>query len=372
MPPADAREWPLPPGSRSRRRSFHRENQIIVDTADVGTVRQRLGAQIVRTDSSQLGVTRLTLRPGTDVPQQVRTLRAVLGPPGPNRRLAGANCVLQPWVSPGGDSGPRPDPGPLITSTDQGAAVTVLVPDSALVANFAALLPPQRASAEPPNRLTPTGGATTSTARHGTFVASILLSAAVLPRVVVHDVFNGADGTDDWELAIAIARYLGPPEAPTARLVSLSCGAFADDPPPALTALVARYPKVVWVAAAGNVDPENDDDAVRPAWPAKLPTVIGVGATDSAGVKADFTDPLSADVWAPGVLSTGVFGAGSVNGVTFDRFALWSGTSFATPVVAAKLTAVVADGAGGAGSVFDRAMEFLRQEYSRGPDIVVI
>jgi hypothetical protein len=372
MPPADVREWPGPSGGRSRRPSLVRAGQILVDDGDVGEAQAHFGA--VQTTPSNLGVTRVTLPPGRDdLPVELPAFRARLrAKPGWNGRLPSPNCWLQPWVSPGGGSGPTPVQTAPAVRPNSGAAASVVVFDSPLLKNHDELPPLDRASADPGDQVAD-GGPTTALRRHGSFVVSALLSAKNLPGAVLRDVFGDAGGVDDWELALAVDQHLRA--HPGVQVVNLSCGVFAppDSPPLALRALVETYPKVLWVAAAGNLDLTGVPDPPWPAYPAFFPSVIGVGATDSQGRRAAFTDLLSVDVWARGVDVVGVFGSGTldITGQVFTKYARWSGTSFAAPVVAAELTEFVIQAAPASGETLARnAIRWLKLRYP-GADIVV-
>jgi thermitase len=87
----------------------------------------------------------------------------------------------------------------------------------------------------------------------------------------------------------------------------------------------ARSRNVVVVAAAGN------DNISTRAYPASLPGVLGVGATDQNGNRASFSNwgAPNVDVTAPGVniftTRTGALGGG---------YTSMNGTSFASPLVA--------------------------------------
>jgi subtilisin family serine protease len=100
------------------------------------------------------------------------------------------------------------------------------------------------------------------------------------------------------------------------------------------------------IAAAGNGGGHatSSPNHNRRFWPAADPDVIAVGAFNStSGDVAPFTN--QGDVYAPGVglLSTYVTGwRKEPNGPFYQGWAKWSGTSFATPVVAAEIAAYVA------------------------------
>lgn len=334
MPPANADDM-----SRSVTEwvAARRGREIVVEAASADEVTSRFGYAVTAT--SELGVTRMAPPPGAvATAEEIRGhLRTV-----DKGRTASPNLWLQPWVSPGGDSGPTATHEQPIVSQD-GARVGVLVADSGLLADPAKYPPLDRATTRPGDAPVPDGGTTTRAARHGSFVTSVLLGSAPPAAVVVLDVFKGRNGVDDWTLATEIHDYLKKHAG--VRIVNLSCGTFAppEHPPAALRALVERHPEVVWVAAAGNVDPDSLPAQSWPAYPAFFPAVIGVGALDATGRRTAFTDLVSVDVWAPGEHTVGIFGSGRLNGdqQQFNGTARWSGTSFAAPVVAGKLTAFV-------------------------------
>ncbi|HEU5476187.1 MAG TPA: S8/S53 family peptidase [Actinophytocola sp.] len=127
----------------------------------------------------------------------------------------------------------------------------------------------------------------------------------------------------------------------------------------------------VLVAAAGNDGSHRKESADhnRPFWPAAHSAVIAVGAFDSTNNDlAPFTN--RADVYAPGV---GLFsmhakepqgwhnppGGQNPPGV-YQGWAKWSGTSFATPVVAAE---IAYETAGSTGSRRLAAQKWLMKQH---------
>jgi len=128
----------------------------------------------------------------------------------------------------------------------------------------------------------------------------------------------------------------------------------------------------VVVAAAGN------SGLCRPFFPAALPTVVGVGALDSAG-RAWFSNFGGwVDACAPGVgvVSTFFFGTTeplkpkkSQDHARFDGWAQWSGTSFSAPKVAAAIAQEMILGGSGAPAAWTRVGDYRRFRY---PDLGVV
>ncbi len=203
-------------------------------------------------------------------------------------------------------------------------------------------------------------GALDVQAGHGTFIASLVAqhcpSATIIPRRVL----NSFGLTSDVDLAHAILRAakLEPD------LLVLSLGAYcADDrPPPAIERALAHLPaKTVVVAAAGNAGQS------RVFWPAALKTVVAVGAHDGGDPDSDGTldGPERrahfsnfgwwVDACADGLKAHAKFieWDGGLDGLQpgeqeFSGWAVWSGTSFAAPIVAGALAQHMVDNGGDA------------------------
>ena len=130
-------------------------------------------------------------------------------------------------------------------------------------------------------------------------------------------------------------------------VINVSLGGYTqgDVAPPASSAAIAALPDtVVVVAAAGN------NSSPEPFWPAALKSnsVVSVGALDTtqgAPQVADFSNYGTwVDVYAPGmnVYSTylqanWLLPNDSPPPRPMDGWAIWSGTSFAAPQVAAAI-----------------------------------
>jgi hypothetical protein len=178
-------------------------------------------------------------------------------------------------------------------------------------------------------------------AGHGVFICGLI--ARVLPQsdVDLHRVLH-ATGEGDEALIMATLAALA---TSTVRVVNLSLGGYTVDdtePPLADTVRTLTGAGKFVVAAAGNA---GDDPALsgRPFWPAAMPEVIAVGAYDSTnGSPAQWSRSCGGDIYAPGVdlRSNYVWSHGL--SPAFDGWARWSGTSFATPLVAAKIAELLA------------------------------
>jgi hypothetical protein len=178
-------------------------------------------------------------------------------------------------------------------------------------------------------------------AGHGVFICGLIARVTPHANVDVHRVLH-ATGEGDEALIMAT---LAPLVTSTVTVINLSLGCFTvDDMPPVLADTVrtlAGAGKVV-VAAAGNAG-MSAILAERPFWPAAMPEVVSVGAYDStAGVPTQWPHSCGGDVYAPGVDLRSNYVWWPAADSKFDGWAQWSGTSFATPLVAARIADLVA------------------------------
>lgn len=112
-------------------------------------------------------------------------------------------------------------------------------------------------------------------------------------------------------------------------IINISAGTQTDSAAFRMVADRAYESGLLIVAAAGNDGaPDGLDDTVD--FPARYPSVIGVGAVDSNHTRATFSSTGPAvEVAAPGVRIMSTY--------LGDRYAYMSGTSMATPYVAGEL-----------------------------------
>jgi hypothetical protein len=181
---------------------------------------------------------------------------------------------------------------------------------------------------------------------HGTFIAGLILQVAPAAEVYIVKVLDSHGVGDDSTVAKAMEQL--PQDVD---IVNLSLGGYTmDDSAPlaiacALNAM--RKQRNVVVAAAGNAGKP------RPFWPAAFKQVVAVGAVDEKGghwSKADFSNyGWWVDATARGVNLQSTFNKGKSRQatgtkpdpadpwITFDGWAAWDGTSFATPITAGML-----------------------------------
>jgi type VII secretion-associated serine protease mycosin len=179
---------------------------------------------------------------------------------------------------------------------------------------------------------------------HGTGVASIIAAdpvpgigfhgiapgARILP-VRVTDRETGDSGRGQVISPAILARGIVYAVDQGARVINLSISGDKDEKPVRQAIAYAVRKDVVVVAAAGNR--QADDPGTLPSYPAAYPGVLGVGAIDIAGARTSGsqTGPY-VDLVAPG---DGVLAATRRTGHQYV-----SGTSFATPFVAATAALV--------------------------------
>ena len=188
-------------------------------------------------------------------------------------------------------------------------------------------------------------------AGHGTFVAGVLLRHAPGVTIRHHRTLSSAGLTDDLIVATALhrVREIARSRGERLDLVVLTAGCHTVDNrcPPVLRRALERLTDPIVVASAGN----NGSD--RPFWPAALPEVLAVAATDDRGELAPWSNRGDwVELAAPGVdvVSSFVRATGgepdeAPETVTREYgAATWSGTSFAAPRAAAAIARLLRDG----------------------------
>lgn len=192
-------------------------------------------------------------------------------------------------------------------------------------------------------------------AGHGTFVAGVVLQQAPGVAIRSRSVLSSLGFTDDIKVASGLRALRRGGHADVV-LLTAGCYTPEDVCPAVLRAELAHHHESVVVAAAGN------HGRSRPFWPAALPTVLGVAATDSAGKPAEFSNVGPwVDTAASGVDVVSSHVRLGRAGSRDYGLARWSGTSFAAPVVAAAAASAFRDGHDSV-----KAEEIARRYYSFG------
>jgi hypothetical protein len=186
-------------------------------------------------------------------------------------------------------------------------------------------------------------------AGHGAFVTGIVQRVA--PQATVR-MYRAAD-TDGFATDNDIADAILRAHADGAQIINLSLGirTVDDTPPPAIAQAVAtvradKERDTVIVAAAGNY---GDSSRVWPAALTGVEAVAGLTAYLAPASWSNYGDGVRFSAVAEGIRSTYVTGVESPvfdpQPDTFgaDAWAIWSGTSFAAPQIAAAIARVAAE-----------------------------
>ncbi|MEV4004506.1 S8 family serine peptidase [Actinomadura sp. NPDC049753] len=205
-------------------------------------------------------------------------------------------------------------------------------------------------------------------AGHGTFIAGVVLSQAPSAILRARRVIDGHGIGDELDVIRALEWLAAWGRADIVN-ISLGCHTYDDRPSPVLSQAVAALGRrTVVVACAGNAATD------RPFWPAAMKPVVGVAALDGDD-RAWFSNHgwwVDACAQGVGVASAFVRFDGprpTVDGSDPDRFdgyATWSGTSFATPVVAGRIAALAAHEGIGAAEAADRVLDPARHPVLPG------
>jgi hypothetical protein len=174
---------------------------------------------------------------------------------------------------------------------------------------------------------------------HGTFVAGVIRCLAPAADIYVDDVFAVAGSALESHLVGRLSRALRH----GMDLIHLSIAAATRRDRPMIAFahwldVLAKYKGVTCVVAAGN------NNSAVPSWPAAFPEVVSVGAlARDWRSRADFSNFGGwVDVYAPGRDLVNAYATGKYECYaapytrttrTFYGMAMWSGTSFSTPVV---------------------------------------
>ncbi len=380
------------PGSGISPSYVYEANTMLTRGADMHRILPHTRARV---DVSRVpGLRKLTFETGTHIPTEVARLNEAAQrgePAGRRRSMVTPNhlvSIAPVNLCPAGEPYPVapvtplwPDPRPAMT----GDGISVFVIDTGFQEDFASAHPlladvSVLADEEPRMPLDP-DGVIKEYAGHGTFITGVLRSVAPGVKVTVSSALQNAGTLLEEDLGGLILSRLedeaGGPGKPWPQIISLSAGATSLDNQelmglaPLLERLATDQRGTVLIAAAGN-----DGTSQNLFWPAASapgnPGVISVGALrrDGRG-RACFSnhgDWVTIFAYGEGVINLfrpGPYGyqhdsytacryyhpplypsCGCVTPAThkgdlvnFDGRAQWSGTSFATPLVAGMIAA---------------------------------
>lgn len=326
---------------------LYRPERLIVTSSalDDAAVREALtGAEADRCDDDTVAIAQeigleLLRAPEDRVVELVREI---------NKRVPGSASLNHvPIAGPhhiGGDDDPlgAGDPGDIGGTGDAGEGLTVLVLDT----GSAAASTKKLNISDHEEEIVDEDGDTLRdpAAGHGTHVSGIIAryapGATIIPRRLLKSPVGEAD---DLQVAGALLDHRN------ANIINCSFSEQALDataPIAMQNALAALPPTTVVVAAAGNAGVSKLN------WPAAFPGVLAVGAVgqppgSSTWQQTDFSNfgPW-VDCCAPGVKVVSTFLMLQSEGFT-SGYAIWSGTSMASPMVAGMLAAMATTGGPG-------------------------
>ena len=327
---------------------LYRRGRVLVRDADLDRVRDVLGLTAGNAGDDPLinGVTALAV---DDTQEALRRVDEALGTgvARPDHVFyvtpAGLCPAIEPAPAPAGKPDPdvRRDP----SSTGQGAVVAVV--DTGFIPSLVDPQHPWLADVlgdEEVYDSTDIG----PYVGHGTFVAGVVRCVAPKAQVRVEGFLTHGGAIFESELVRQLDDALhGSPD-----VISMTAGCTTQKnlPPLAFEVLYEtrlRHLKgTVLVCAAGN------DGSRRPFWPAASEYAVSVGALDRDGARAGFSNFGSwVDVYALGVDVVNAYPNGTFRyreppavdqgkKATFtNAMAVWSGTSFSTPLFAGMIAA---------------------------------
>jgi len=174
----------------------------------------------------------------------------------------------------------------------------------------------------------------TSIAGHGTFIAGLIALIAPNAKIMPVRAFS-PDGVGD---AFSVAQGIKYAVDHGAQVINLSFGSIEDSPVLHDAITYANQRGVFLVAAVGNEDKPNDS---APQFPANWSTeVMSIAAIDGNNRKAIFSNfGSNVSVSAPGLNLVSVFPEAN----NMPDYAVWSGTSFATPLATAEAALLLED-----------------------------
>jgi subtilisin family serine protease len=331
---------------------LHEAGTILVRDEDIPRVQEVIGEAAV-VDSLIVGVSVLSLE-RSRFPSTVQALNEIdtqlgIGVATPNHVVSITPASTCPATEPEevpGDA--EPDPG-VCPDHQDGSGVFIHVPDTGLLQGAVATHPwlagVEPGDKEDPFPQPPPANPMPAYTGHGTFIAGVARCMAPASEMMVENVFSL--GGAHLESEIIRGLYGALDRSPDVICLSAGTRTRYGLPPLAFEVFLRRlreHKGVVLVAAAGN------DGDRGPFWPAAFPGVVSVGALAANWrSRASFSNYGGwVDVFAPGERLVNAFASGiyeckepphAGEHRTFHGMARWSGTSFATPLVAGLIAA---------------------------------
>jgi len=328
----------------------------ILDAAGYGDVPE--GERGIQSEPVSRGLVRLRL-PATPtlVPELVGRLDGMVGPgvakPEHKIYVCPQTCpATEPVEVPSGATDPVPPPGlgdRVPWPGSDGAGVNAVIVDTGLIATAPARHPwlaGVEGTLEDPYTVRNGETVIAPYAGHGTFVAGVLRSVAPKASVYVERAFDIAGADYETRLLSSLDDALG--RDPDILVFTFTSTTYGDQSLHTFDELYER--RIRGIKGLAVLAPAGNDASSRPSWPAAHPGIIAVGA-----LAANWRDRAHwsnygrwVDVYAPGEDLVNAFPDGTYvcsepphhgQRRRFNGMALWSGTSFSTPVVAGLIAA---------------------------------
>ena len=357
----------------------------ILDQAGYGDVPVGEAREIQRETVSR-GLVRLTVpTTPTLVPDLIGRLDEVLGRgvARPEHKVyvcPNACPATEPIEVPSGTTEPVPPPSSAAGNDGDGVSVSIV--DTGLIPNSATghpWLAGVRGRMENPYAFTDSDGETVIVpyAGHGTFVAGVLRCMAPKASVFVERAFNIAGADYETNLASSLEDALD--RNPDILVFTFTSATHRDQSLHTFDELYER--RIRGIKGLVVLAPAGNDGSSRPMWPAAHPGVIAVGALAANGRdRADFSGFGGwVDVYAPGEDLINAFPEGTYvcseppvgERRQFHRLAVWSGTSFSTPVVAGLIAARMSQTGENGQQAADALLRFARSQAIPGVGAVL-
>ncbi|HEU4391027.1 MAG TPA: S8 family serine peptidase [Blastocatellia bacterium] len=170
------------------------------------------------------------------------------------------------------------------------------------------------------------GDPETTVAGHGTFISGLIALMAPDCRIMAIKAFSPAGESDEFTVAEGIKEAVDH----GADVINMSCGTRDDSKIIRDAVTYARQHGAILAAAVGN----NSTDQV-PEYPASITEgVLGVASIDLDDECSSFSNYGTS-------VSVAAFGHDAVSAYPGGTYARWSGTSFATPLIAAEAALIL-------------------------------